>query len=95
MLRKSLQRVRMSAAIADFPPTGYYLVVETVGKMLIVAGLILTGFGLLIWFGGKTRSGLLPGDIFVDRGGFKVYFPIVTCVVVSVLLSLLLWLFRR
>ena len=71
------------------------MVVETLGKMLVVAGLILTGFGLLIWFGGKTRSGLLPGDIFVDRGGFKVYFPIVTCVVVSVLLSLLLWLFRR
>jgi hypothetical protein len=55
----------------------------------------LTAFGLLIWLGGKGRGGFLPGDIFVDRGGFKFYFPIVTCVVASVVLSLLFWLFRR
>ncbi len=68
---------------------------EPVGKMLVVAGLALTAFGLMVWFAGKGRGGLLPGDLFIDRGGFKFYFPIVTCVVVSVLLSLLFWLFRR
>ena len=70
-------------------------VMESVGKMLVMAGLILTAFGLMIWLGGRTRGGFLPGDLFVDRGGFKVYFPIVTCLVVSVALSLLWWLFRR
>ena len=68
---------------------------EPVGKMLVVAGLTLTAFGLMIWVAGKGRSGFLPGDIFVERGGFKFFFPIVTCIAVSLALSILFWLFRK
>ena len=64
--------------------------------MLVCAGLVVAFFGGVLWLGGdKDRGGLLPGDLFVQRGNFKVYFPVVTCLVVSILLSVLLRLFRR
>jgi len=44
------------------------------------------------WFGWMGR---LPGDISVQKGNFSFYFPIVTCIVISVVLTLLSWLFRR
>jgi hypothetical protein len=66
------------------------------GKFLVVAGLLLAGLGVLLWSGfGRGWLGRLPGDIHYARGNFHFYFPIVTCVLLSVLLSLLLWLFRR
>ena len=66
------------------------------GKMLVVGGLVMAGVGLLLWTGvGKSWLGRLPGDIQVERGSVSFYFPIVTCILVSALLSFLLWLFRR
>lgn len=65
--------------------------------MLIVAGLILLALGLVISLGAKLpiRLGRLPGDIVV-RGKHSVfYFPLVTCLLLSVVLSFLLWLFGR
>ncbi len=59
------------------------------GALTFVLGLVLTLAGRLPWFG------RLPGDIVVERGPVAFYFPIVTCVIVSVVLSLLFWLFRR
>jgi hypothetical protein len=71
-------------------------VVEPLGKMLVIAGLLLAGVGAILWFGGsKGRGGLLPGDIAIERGQFKFYFPIVTCIVISLLLTLLFRLFRK
>lgn len=66
------------------------------GKVLIIAGLILLGAGLLFTFGGKIPFlGKLPGDIRIERENFSFYFPLGTCILLSVLLSLILWLFRR
>ena len=70
--------------------------VEPIGKTLFFTGLALAAVGLLLWLGaGKERGGLLPGDISIERGGFRFYFPIVTCVVLSLLWTLLLRLFRK
>lgn len=70
------------------------------GRWLIGAGLILAVFGLLLLFGARLplRLGHLPGDIAIEgrRGSF--YFPVVTCLLVSVALTLIFWLlawFRR
>jgi hypothetical protein len=66
------------------------------GKFLVVAGLTLALVGLLLWSGfGKGWLGHLPGDIHYTRKNFSFYFPIVTCVLLSLLLSLILWLFRK
>jgi hypothetical protein len=64
-----------------------------VSKLLIVLGLVLVGAGLAMRFG--VPLGRLPGDIVIHRGSSTFYFPIVTCIVVSVVLSLVAALFRR
>ena len=63
------------------------------GKVLIVAGLVITAIGLLVHFG--LPIGRLPGDITVRHGQSTFYFPIVTCIILSVLLSLIAMLLRR
>jgi hypothetical protein len=66
------------------------------GKFLVVVGAIVLLSGLLIWGGFMPRwLGRLPGDIRVERGNSGFYFPIVTCVVISIVLSLIFSLFRR
>jgi hypothetical protein len=67
------------------------------GKILVVVGLGLVALGLLIWLGGKLNLplGRLPGDIRVDRPNFKFYFPLTTCLLISAVLTLILWLLRR
>jgi hypothetical protein len=66
------------------------------GKFLVVAGLFMVVAGLLLWSGvGRGWLGHLPGDIRYSRGNFHFYFPIVTCLIFSVLLTLILWLFRK
>ena len=64
-------------------------------RILIVAGLILLIAGLLWPFLARLGLGRLPGDIAIERGNFRFYFPVVTSLVVSVVLTLLFWLFRR
>jgi hypothetical protein len=67
-----------------------------IGKTLVIAGLFLVLIGGLFWAGfGKGWFGHLPGDIHYSKGDFHFYFPIVTCLIISVLLTLILWLFRR
>jgi len=67
------------------------------GRLLINAGIVLVIVGLVVILGERIgiRLGRLPGDIRIEgrRGGF--YFPIVTCLIVSVVLSLMAWLFGR
>lgn len=66
------------------------------GKFLVVAGLLVAAVGALLWSGfGKGWLGRLPGDIHYSKGDFSFHFPIVTCLVVSVVLTLLLWLLRK
>ncbi len=62
------------------------------GRMLFFAGLVLAGIGALLWLGKGFR---LPGDIVVERGNFTFAFPIVTCIVISIVLTIVLNLFRR
>jgi Protein of unknown function (DUF2905) len=65
------------------------------GGMLVIGGLVIAGLGL-IWVLAPNlpRLGRLPGDIVIERGNGRLYFPIVTCIVISVVLSLVMWLFR-
>jgi hypothetical protein len=67
-----------------------------VGKFLVLIGLIVAAAGAFLWSGlGKGWLGRLPGDIHYSRGNFTFYFPIVTSLLLSVILTLLLWLFRK
>jgi hypothetical protein len=64
-----------------------------IGKMLIVLGAVLVGVGLLVTFFDKIPFlGKLPGDIHIRRENFQFYFPIATSVVLSLLLTLVLWI---
>jgi hypothetical protein len=71
--------------------------VKQMGRLLISAGILLIVVGLLIVLSEKLgiRIGHLPGDIRIEGRGGSFYFPIVTCLLVSVALSLLSWLFSR
>jgi Protein of unknown function (DUF2905) len=70
--------------------------VADAGRALIVLGLVLVGVGLLLSFVGKVPwLGRLPGDIHVERGNWSFYFPLATSLLLSVVLSLLFWLFGR
>ncbi|MEO8205429.1 MAG: DUF2905 domain-containing protein [Chthoniobacterales bacterium] len=68
---------------------------QEIGKFLVLAGLAVTVIGALIWLGLGNWIGKLPGDITIQKGNFGFYFPIVTCIVISVIFTVLLWLFRR
>jgi hypothetical protein len=69
------------------------------GKWLFFAGLAVAGIGLVLWLvGGRgwlDWVGRLPGDIRIEKQGSRFHFPIVTCIVVSIAVSLLLALLRR
>jgi membrane protein implicated in regulation of membrane protease activity len=64
-------------------------------RLLIIAGAILLAAGLLWPWLGHLGLGRLPGDIAVERPHFRLYFPWVTCLLISVVLTLLIWLFRK
>ena len=63
------------------------------GKLLVLIGLAIAGVGLLVMLG--VPFGRLPGDIAVRRGNFSFYFPLVTSIILSILLTLIFNLFRR
>ncbi len=64
-------------------------------KLLIILGLVLVAVGLLWPFMAKLGLGRLPGDIVIERGDFRLYMPVATCLLISVLLSLIFWLINR
>lgn len=84
----------MALAILLF--NGGELIMNNMPKLLIFAGVALIIVGL-IWMvlGRFIQLGKLPGDIYVDRGNFKFYFPIVTCIVISLILTLISWIIRH
>ena len=70
------------------------------GKLLLIGGLVLAGVGVLLMLGGRLpfRIGRLPGDISYHGRSGSFYFPVVTCILLSVALTLILWIvnvFRR
>jgi len=70
------------------------------GRLLLVLGVVLVGVGALLMFGGKLpfRLGRLPGDIAYQGRHGSFYFPVVTCIVLSLALTLIMWIvniFRR
>ena len=68
----------------------------TFGKTLIFFGIVLVVLGLLFSLGSKVPwLGRLPGDIYIHRGSFTFYFPLTTCILLGLILSLVLYLFRR
>jgi Protein of unknown function (DUF2905) len=70
--------------------------VRELGKFVVVIGVIITLVGLVMWSGFAPKwLGRLPGDIRIERGHSAFYFPIVTCIILSIVLSLLLSIFRR
>ena len=69
---------------------------ESLGKTLVFLGLALVVVGALLWTGwGRGWLGRLPGDINIERGNFGFHFPIVTCIIVSILLTIIMSFFRR
>ena len=64
-------------------------------RVLIVAGLLLAAIGLAWPWLSKLGLGRLPGDIRIETENGVFYFPVVTCIVISIVLSLVLWLTRR
>jgi len=75
------------------------LVMAELGRFLLVAGLLLAAVGLLlvVWpkVPGASWVGRLPGDIYIDRPNFKVNVPLGTCLLASLALTMILYLFRR
>ncbi|HTS63515.1 MAG TPA: DUF2905 domain-containing protein [Candidatus Acidoferrales bacterium] len=67
------------------------------GRLLIIAGIGLIAAGLVLTFAGRLpiRLGRLPGDIYVQGKNSSFYFPLTTCILISVVLSLVMWLLRR
>jgi hypothetical protein len=65
------------------------------GRWLILFGIALVVLGLAWPWIAKLGLGRLPGDIRIEREGFGFYFPLTTSLIVSIVISLLLWLFRR
>jgi hypothetical protein len=65
------------------------------GRMLMMAGAVLFVLGTALTLAGRTPLGRLPGDVVVEREHFSFYFPIVTSILLSLLLSGILWLLRR
>jgi hypothetical protein len=68
-----------------------------VARFLIALGVLLVILGLAVEYSPRLpfRIGRLPGDIYVHRNNTTFYFPIVTCILVSLVLTLLMWLFNR
>lgn len=66
------------------------------GRALIITGLILVVAGIIISLAPRIPwLGRLPGDIYIRKGNFSFSFPLATCLLISALLSFILWLFRR
>jgi ribose/xylose/arabinose/galactoside ABC-type transport system permease subunit len=74
----------------------FFLRMRDFGKILITLGSLMVLLGFALWSGfGAGWLGRLPGDIRIERGHSAFYFPIVTCIIISIVLSVILSLFRR
>jgi hypothetical protein len=64
-------------------------------KILIGIGILLIVLGIAWPWIGKLPIGRLPGDIIINKPGLKIYFPITTMVIISIIISVLIWIFRK
>ena len=88
MVRSVRRKVRRSCLNADISQ-------PLMSRTLIIVGLVVVAIGLLWPWLSKLGFGRLPGDIVLRSGNITFYFPLVTCLLISIALSLLLWLMRR
>jgi DUF2905 family protein len=65
------------------------------GLVLVILGVAVVAIGLLVWSGALSWFGRLPGDVRIDRGNFKIFFPFTSMILVSLILTLVLNLLRR
>lgn len=65
------------------------------GKLLVIAGIVLVAAGALWMLGERLGLGRLPGDIVIERGNARFYIPLMSSLIVSVVLSLIVWLVNR
>jgi hypothetical protein len=66
------------------------------GKLLVVVGVLIVIVGVLMWTGvGRGWLGRMPGDINYSRENFSFHFPIVTCLLLSIVLTVVMWLLRK
>ena len=73
---------------------------EDLGKVLIILGVVIISAGIMILFVPRLpfigeHLGKLPGDIHIKKEGFSFYFPITSCIIISLVISLILYLLRR
>ena len=69
--------------------------IRSVQRLLIILGLLIVAVGVLWPWLSKLPIGRLPGDVVVDRPGFKLFAPFTTMIIVSLVVSLIVWLLRR
>ncbi len=70
--------------------------IPSFGKILILFGTLLVILGAIFTFSGKIPYlGKLPGDIYIKKGSFSFYFPLTTCILISIILSLIFWFIFR
>ncbi len=68
---------------------------KAMGKLLVIAGIVLVAAGVLWMLGERLGLGRLPGDIVIERGNARFYIPLMSSLIVSVVLSLIVWLINR
>ena len=70
---------------------------QPAGKYIVIAGILIVVIGLFIWFAGDKLNwfGNLPGDVRLEKKNVKIFAPFTTMLLLSVILSLVLWLFRK
>ena len=64
------------------------------GKLLVIAGLLLTAIGVILWLLGRTGFRGMPGDVRYEGVNVRFYFPIVTSILLSIVLTFLIWLWQ-
>ncbi len=74
-----------------------YYIMPQLGKILIIIGILLVVAGLIVYFAGDRLGwiGHLPGDIRIEKENMRLYFPITTMIIISAVLSLILWIVRK
>ena len=68
---------------------------DSLGKNLVLIGLVIAAVGAALWLFGRSGGGLLPGDLVIEKKNVRFYFPVVTCLVISLVLSVIAWVMRR